>query len=148
MIPADLDLERRVVGWCAIDSDARVGYFDALWPSDFHDPVMRGLFLALRTAWRSGVLEHGIEIRNGAVVQTWSGVSEELRAELEALVESGEIGIWLPGGDRAADGRPAVDRLRRLTRLRAVLAAASMIRSGRSDELTDDLLSWMTGLVS
>jgi hypothetical protein len=134
--PADDDMELSVIGWAATSPDARELFFEELRRRDFWCPPRRALFTETRRLWRSGLLDHGFEVRGTDVVHVWRGLAETWRVELEAIVESGDVAIYFP-----QRGRAAVERLRMLTKQRAILAAAERVLTG--ELLSESLLEYL-----
>lgn len=136
MTPADADLERQVLGWIAEDPDARSLFFEELERRDFWELTHRGLFTVLRAAWRKGVLAHRYEIRGTHCVHAWDGLTELDRAELNEILESGDVRIYFVHA-----GRGAVTQLREFTKQRGILAAAERVLAG--ERIADPVLEYL-----
>jgi hypothetical protein len=144
VIPVDatgVELERYALAWSAVGSDAREAFFgtDGLERRDFSDFELRGLFTRVRALWRDGRFQHGYEIRGTRLAHTWGAdLAESDRVALERLAESRDVPIFLP-----PMAETVIEQLRRLTKERAVLAAAEQILAGAGGDLSDDLLEWL-----
>lgn len=135
-VPPDVDAERCALAWVAEDGGARALLFGELDRRDFWEPSHRDLFVALRDLHQADRLVHGYEIRGLDVVHVWHGLSEPRRAELTAIVESGDVPIYFP-----SRGRAVVERLTRLTRDRLLLATAEAV--GRGEEVPDGIVRFV-----